>query len=342
MGTIGRPAHGIFLTSGGDALPGCRRRTRDHARPAGKRAQRGTADLRHRRHHPAYSGPGRKPVPHRFLPQAQADRPGHRVRRVRRAARRWPFPRCPCWPTTAPTTGSGCTGNGTTSPAPSSRPSRSGATPATTATVTTPPRPASWRLWASPGTWCRARRISHRRLGHAAPRGLRRAERPGHPGFHRGGAPPAPRSPRTSRWTPPATSPTTARPRRPRWWRSPPRPPTSRDWFDLGIVITLEGQPVSFAALFSALAAGQTRMLLPSGAYFSLDLPELHQLRALIDEARSCRTTRTRRCRSAASRPASGTSLPSWGSWTSRPPPGARRSAACWRAASRACRCPPP
>ncbi|AXJ08836.1 DEAD/DEAH box helicase [Arthrobacter sp. PM3] len=61
----------------------------------------------------------------------------------------------------------------------------------------------------------------------------------------------------------------------------------SRDWFDLGIVITLEGQPVSFAALFSALASGQTRMLLPSGAYFSLDLPELHELRALIDEARS-------------------------------------------------------
>ncbi len=60
-----------------------------------------------------------------------------------------------------------------------------------------------------------------------------------------------------------------------------------RDWFDLGIVITLEGQYVSFAAVFSALAAGQTRMLLPSGAYFSLDLPELHQLRALIDEARS-------------------------------------------------------
>ena len=36
-------------------------------------------------------------------------------------------------------------------------------------------------------------------------------------------------------------------------------------------------------------------MLLPSGAYFSLDLPELHQLRALIEEARSLqdRTTRT-------------------------------------------------
>jgi superfamily II DNA or RNA helicase len=61
----------------------------------------------------------------------------------------------------------------------------------------------------------------------------------------------------------------------------------SGDWFDLGIVITLEGEPVSFAAVFSALAAGQTRMLLPSGAHFSLDLPELHQLRELIDEARS-------------------------------------------------------
>ncbi len=65
----------------------------------------------------------------------------------------------------------------------------------------------------------------------------------------------------------------------------------SRDWFDLGIVITLEGQPVSFAAVFSALAAGQSRMLLPSGAYFSLDLPELHQLRALIDEARILQDT---------------------------------------------------
>jgi superfamily II DNA or RNA helicase len=60
-----------------------------------------------------------------------------------------------------------------------------------------------------------------------------------------------------------------------------------RDWFDLGIQISLEGEPVSFAAVFSALAAGQTKMLLPSGAYFSLDLPELHQLRALIEEARS-------------------------------------------------------
>ena len=117
----------------------------------------------------------------------------------------------------------------------------------------------------------------------------------------------------------------------------------SRDWFDLGIVITLEGQPVSFAALFSALAAGQTRMLLPSGAYFSLDLPELHQLRALIDEARSCRTTRatrTRRCRSAVSRPACGTSSHTWASSMNRPLPGVRPWAASWKATSRASPCP--
>lgn len=60
-----------------------------------------------------------------------------------------------------------------------------------------------------------------------------------------------------------------------------------RDWFDLGIVITVEGHYVAFAAVFSALAAGNSRMLLPSGAYFSLDRPEFHQLRALIEEARS-------------------------------------------------------
>ncbi|WP_434615766.1 SNF2-related protein [Arthrobacter sp. A5] len=59
-----------------------------------------------------------------------------------------------------------------------------------------------------------------------------------------------------------------------------------RDWFDLGIVITLEGEPVSFSDVFSALAAGHTRMLLPGGAHFSLDLPELLKLRELIDEAR--------------------------------------------------------
>ena len=106
-----------------------------------------------------------------------------------------------------------------------------------------------------------------------------------------------------------------------------------RDWFDLGIVITLEGQPVSFAALFSALAAGQTQMLLPSGAYFSLDLPELHQLRALIDEARSLQDNKDAPLQISRFQAGLWDELAQLGSWTSRPPRGARPWAGCSRAA---------
>jgi hypothetical protein len=59
------------------------------------------------------------------------------------------------------------------------------------------------------------------------------------------------------------------------------------DWFDLGIDITVEGRKVPFAELFVALANGQSHLLLPDGAYFSLDKPELAALAKLIDEARS-------------------------------------------------------
>ncbi|MGH3297691.1 MAG: DEAD/DEAH box helicase, partial [Trebonia sp.] len=60
-----------------------------------------------------------------------------------------------------------------------------------------------------------------------------------------------------------------------------------RDWFDLGITVTVEGREVPFSDLFVALAQGQSHMLLPDGAYFSLDKPELAALSRLIDEARS-------------------------------------------------------
>jgi hypothetical protein len=60
-----------------------------------------------------------------------------------------------------------------------------------------------------------------------------------------------------------------------------------RDWFDLGISVTVEGREVPFADLFVALAHGQTHMLLPDGAYFSLDKPELAALARLIEEARA-------------------------------------------------------
>ena len=60
-----------------------------------------------------------------------------------------------------------------------------------------------------------------------------------------------------------------------------------RDWFDLGITVTVEGSEVPFTELFVALAHGQSHMLLPDGAYFSLNKPELAALSRLIDEART-------------------------------------------------------
>jgi superfamily II DNA or RNA helicase len=59
------------------------------------------------------------------------------------------------------------------------------------------------------------------------------------------------------------------------------------DWFDLGVRISVEGREVPFAEVFVALAAGESHLLLPDGAYFALDKPELQALRALIEEARS-------------------------------------------------------
>jgi superfamily II DNA or RNA helicase len=59
------------------------------------------------------------------------------------------------------------------------------------------------------------------------------------------------------------------------------------DWFDLGITITVEGRDVPFADVFVALASGQSYLLLPDGAYFSLDKPELASLKSLIEEARA-------------------------------------------------------
>jgi superfamily II DNA or RNA helicase len=59
------------------------------------------------------------------------------------------------------------------------------------------------------------------------------------------------------------------------------------DWFDLGVSVTVEGREVPFATVFVALASGDTHLLLPDGAYFSLQKPELQALRTLIEEARA-------------------------------------------------------
>ena len=59
------------------------------------------------------------------------------------------------------------------------------------------------------------------------------------------------------------------------------------DWFDLGVSITVEGREVPFTDVFTALSRGESHLLLPDGAYFSLDKPELRQLASLIQEARA-------------------------------------------------------
>jgi len=63
------------------------------------------------------------------------------------------------------------------------------------------------------------------------------------------------------------------------------------DWFDLGVTITVEGREVPFTNVFTALSRGESHVLLPDGAYFSLDKPELRQLAKLIGEARALQDT---------------------------------------------------
>ncbi|NEE03045.1 DEAD/DEAH box helicase [Phytoactinopolyspora halotolerans] len=59
------------------------------------------------------------------------------------------------------------------------------------------------------------------------------------------------------------------------------------DWFDLGVTISVEGREVPFVNVFTALARDEQHMLLPDGAFFSLQKPELQALRRLIEEARA-------------------------------------------------------
>ena len=59
------------------------------------------------------------------------------------------------------------------------------------------------------------------------------------------------------------------------------------DWFDLGITISVDGRSVPFSDVFVALSLGEPYLLLPDGAYFALDKPELQALSRLIGEARA-------------------------------------------------------
>nr|WP_314846010.1 DEAD/DEAH box helicase [uncultured Microbacterium sp.] len=60
---------------------------------------------------------------------------------------------------------------------------------------------------------------------------------------------------------------------------------TDSDWFDLGILVTIDGRRIPFGPLFTALSKGRKKLLLSDGGYFSLAHPALDRLRELIDEA---------------------------------------------------------
>ena len=57
------------------------------------------------------------------------------------------------------------------------------------------------------------------------------------------------------------------------------------DWFSLDVQVSIDDELVDFAELFAALARGETHLVLDGGTWFSLDRPELEQLRAVIAEA---------------------------------------------------------
>ncbi|WP_256842128.1 DEAD/DEAH box helicase [Ornithinimicrobium cryptoxanthini] len=63
--------------------------------------------------------------------------------------------------------------------------------------------------------------------------------------------------------------------------------PDTQDWFGLGIKVSVGGQPVPLSTLLTALARGEEQLLLPDGTWFSLDVPELHALRRIVEEARA-------------------------------------------------------
>ncbi|MET0726330.1 MAG: DEAD/DEAH box helicase [Leifsonia sp.] len=59
------------------------------------------------------------------------------------------------------------------------------------------------------------------------------------------------------------------------------------DWFDLGVMVTVEGREIPFRPLFTALAKGAGKLLLVDKTYLSLNQPVFEPLRQLIAEAES-------------------------------------------------------
>ncbi|MCU1425428.1 MAG: hypothetical protein JWM51_1719 [Microbacteriaceae bacterium] len=58
-----------------------------------------------------------------------------------------------------------------------------------------------------------------------------------------------------------------------------------RDWFDLGVIVSVDGRNVPFGPLFTALSRGHDKLLLVDNSYLSLDHPVFAELLRLIREA---------------------------------------------------------
>jgi superfamily II DNA or RNA helicase len=57
------------------------------------------------------------------------------------------------------------------------------------------------------------------------------------------------------------------------------------DWFDLGVIVKIDGRSIPLGPLLAALTRGRRRMKLSDGAYFSLAHPSLVRLKELLEEA---------------------------------------------------------
>jgi superfamily II DNA or RNA helicase len=60
-----------------------------------------------------------------------------------------------------------------------------------------------------------------------------------------------------------------------------------RDWFDLGVLVHIDGRSVPFNPIFTALAKNKKKLLLSDNSYLSLTQPVFDRLRDLIEEARA-------------------------------------------------------
>uniref|UniRef100_UPI0039EF7B34 DEAD/DEAH box helicase n=1 Tax=Sinomonas sp. G460-2 TaxID=3393464 RepID=UPI0039EF7B34 len=65
-----------------------------------------------------------------------------------------------------------------------------------------------------------------------------------------------------------------------------------RDWFDLGLMVSIEGRQIAFQDVFVALAKGRTKVMLPDKSWFRIDTPEILRLKDLIDESHELREWR--------------------------------------------------